>query len=264
VSASQIIMPNWITSHTFPQLQYSEIHVWCLSVSNFATNLNQYWQILNHTEQQQAQKFIQTKHQERFIIIHGILRQLLANYLTIEPTKINFTNNEFGKPYLSSIGEEITISTLSSSRNPCEHEGYIHFNISHSEDVALLAFSKNLIIGIDVEFKRKNIDAIEIAKRFFTAKEADTIINTSSLELQLECFFNYWTYKEAFVKAIGQGLNYPLNKFEIDIENLNIHIDDPKYNSINWSLAKIDPNPNYSAAIAIAGDSRNQRFFKIN
>ena len=129
----------------------------------------------------------------------------------------------------------------------------LHFNISHSNDIALLAFGKSYPIGIDVEFRRKNIEITEITKKFFTANEANAI-NGLSPELQVEHFFNYWTCKEAFIKAIGEGLSYSLSKFEVDSKNFKIHINDPKYNTINWSLVKLDPFPDYSAAIAVAGE----------
>jgi 4'-phosphopantetheinyl transferase len=232
---------NWITTKDTPALQNSEIHVWRILVTDFIPQLNQYWQLLNTTEQQQAKKFIQIKHQNRFIIIHGILRRIISNYLNINPHNINFTNNEFGKPSLSF------------------HES-LNFNISHSNDVALLAFTKNNTIGIDVEFNKKNIEIFEIANKFFTPEEANSI-NNLPIELQLEHFFTYWTCKEAFIKAIGKGLSYSLKNFNIDIDNLKIHTEDPEYKNSNWSLLKLDTFPNYSAAIATNGDFNKLRLF---
>lgn len=234
---------NWITPRCTPTLQTSEIHVWRLSIPNLLPQLNQYWQLLNSSEQRQAKKFIHTKHQNRFIIIHGILRKILANYLKIEPITINFTNNEFGKPSLSS------------------HET-LNFNISHSNDVALLAFTKNHPIGIDVEFNRQNVEIAEIATRFFTPEEANTI-NNLPVELQLEHFFTYWTCKEAFIKAIGKGLSYALNKFKVDIKNFKIYTDDPEYKNINWSVLKLDTFPQYSAAVATSYDINTIKLCKF-
>jgi 4'-phosphopantetheinyl transferase len=229
---------NWITTKDTPALQNSEIHIWRILVTDFIPQLNQYWQFLNITEQQQAKKFIQIKHQNRFIIIHGILRKIVSNYLSIyldiAPNKINFITNKFGKPSLSS------------------HEA-LNFNISHSNDIALLAFTKNNNIGIDVEYNKKNIEILEIANKFFTPKEANNI-NNLPIKLQLEHFFTYWTFKEAFIKAIGKGLSYSLKNFSIDIDNLKIHTDDPEYKNFNWSLLKLDTFPNYSAAIATTGN----------
>jgi 4'-phosphopantetheinyl transferase len=234
---------NWITPQSAHALQPSEIHVWRVFISDFIPQLNQYWQLLNSSEQQQAKKFIKPIHQDRFIIIHGILRKILANYLKVEPTAINFITNEFGKPSLSS------------------HES-LNFNISHSANVALLAFTKNHPIGVDVEFNRQNVEIAEITTRFFTPKEANSI-NNLPIELQLERFFTYWTCKEAFIKAIGKGLSYALNKFKVDIKNFKIYTDDPEYKNTNWSVLTLDTFPQYSAAVATCIDVNTIKLCKF-
>lgn len=233
--------PDWLVLKTIPKLNASEIHVWRVLTKKFVHKLDYYWQILSKEEQQQAKKFIQLKHQERFIITHGILRQVLASYLNTTFDQIKFTNNKFGKPLL--------VKNLSNK--------VINFNISHSKDVALFCFAKNSTIGIDVEFKRQDIEIKEIAKRFFTAKE-NTSLDHFPEKQKLEIFFTYWTCKEAFIKAIGKGLSYPLNKFEIDVNTLELCINDPEYQTTKWSLIKFEPYSDYAAAIAIAN-----YFYKI-
>jgi len=212
----------------FPILNPNVAHVWLVEVQNFIPQLDTFWQILADDEKARADRFVFAKHRERYIVIHGILRQLLARYLQINPQEINFVNNKYGKPQAANI----------------------YFNITHSHDMALLGFTKISEIGVDIEFIRKDFASSNIAKRFFSEPEVKAL---SKAKDQTSAFFNCWTRKEAFIKAIGQGLSFPLNKFDVAIGakkgSLLLNVRDNKYKVADWSLMSLNAPKNYTAAL---------------
>jgi 4'-phosphopantetheinyl transferase len=158
----------------------------------------------------------------------------LGQYLNKPPQEITFIYNDHGKP-----------ST----------KGNIHFNMSHSKDLALFAFSNNTI-GVDIEYIKPKIEYEDIAKRFFSDYEYKAIMQTPA-ENRKQAFFNCWTRKEAFIKAIGEGLSFPLKDFDVEInddnESLLLNIRSDKYNSQDWSLFNLNIDSHYKAAVANRG-----------
>jgi 4'-phosphopantetheinyl transferase len=92
----------------------------------------------------------------------------------------------------------------------------LRFNVSHSEDVAVYAFSRGREIGVDVEAVRELRDADDIAVRFFSRRENEAYLALDPRD-RLLGFFNCWTRKEAFIKALGDGLYYPLDCFDVSL-----------------------------------------------
>jgi 4'-phosphopantetheinyl transferase len=234
---------NWLLPTRFPTLKHREAHVWLVSIKNFIFKLEEYWQTLSCNEKKPAQRFIFTQHRECFIVVHGILRQLLANYLSMASEKINFVYDSYGKPRVENI----------------------NFNISHSQDLALFAFTKNFDVGIDIEFVKKDFIGNDIARRFFSEYEIQALLKLPIAERK-SAFFNCWTRKEAFIKAIGKGLSFPLNKFDVDIgysqKSLLLNVHNDTYKASDWKLLDLNPHPNYTAALAVS--NRITRIRKFN
>ncbi|HEV2614925.1 MAG TPA: 4'-phosphopantetheinyl transferase superfamily protein [Gammaproteobacteria bacterium] len=156
-------------------LKDGEVHVWL--IHSFVENS------LDQEEQGRAAKFISLVHQERFIKAHSGLREILSKYTHQNPKSIIFDKTASGKPIL-------------------KHFPNIHFNLSHSEDIALCAVSNNPV-GIDVEYLNKNMDYLSIAKRFFNPVEYEFIKSQENFKL---AFFKLWTQKEAYLKSQGKGI----------------------------------------------------------
>lgn len=132
---------------------------------------------------------------------------------------ITLQYGENGKPYLAEMP-------------------WIHFNLSHSGDYAVAAFS-NREVGIDIEHQRKNCK--KIAGRFFTEPEAAAIENCQSLEEEEELFLRYWTLKESFLKVTGYGMKLPMNTFEFDLQEtvrVNWKSDGQKYFFKEYEIGK--------------------------
>lgn len=233
-------------------LNINDVHVWLLDLNLALYQVDELRQIISKDEQIRANKFHFKEHQERFIITRASLRILLGKYLQIKPQEIDFYYSEKGKPFLS--------KTLN-------HQDIL-FNLSHSENIALYGFTKNIKIGIDVEKIKDNCQVENLAKRFFTNYEYHIISNLKGLE-QKQAFFKAWTSKEAYLKAIGEGLGGGLDKIEIELKGVNqkvINIRENQEIINNWCLQNIDINKDYIAAIALENcknTSRLRYFSKI-
>lgn len=223
---------NWLIPTRFPDLKPREAHVWLITIKDFIPQLDEFQSILSSNEKKQAQRFVFTKHQQRYIVVHGILRRLLANYLNMSSKNINFIYDNYGKPKVENI----------------------NFNISHSQNLALFAFAKNFDVGVDTEFVKKKFAGDNIACRFFSEHEIQALSKLPISERKL-AFFNCWTRKEAFIKAIGKGLSFPLNKFDVDIgynqKSLLLNVRSDEYKASDWKLIDLDPHQNYAAALAV-------------
>ena len=150
-------------------------------------------QLLAPDETARAARFHFDHLQRRFILSRGALRILLGHYLDIAANRIEFRYGSRGKPSLAAPAG-------------------IHFNASHSGDVALFAFTLHCEIGVDVEEMRPISDMREIASRFFCAEESTELMALPADERE-RAFFLCWTRKEAYLKAVGEGLYAPLNDF---------------------------------------------------
>ena len=159
--------------------------------------------MLSTEERERSSRFIFDKDREKYIIAHGILRVLLSNYLGKEPCNLELVRDKYQKLFIS--------------------DNFLKFNISHSQDIVVIAVSKNIDLGIDVEYINRKIGYEDIAAKYFSRYEYKKIMSSEFDEgKQKELFFSYWVSKEAFIKLIGRGLHFPLNKFTVDIENENV------------------------------------------
>ena len=164
-----------------------------------------------------------------------------GHYLQEAPQKINFVYNQYGKPSLA-IKHSNRLTPL-------------HFNLSHANEIALYAVGLESNIGIDIEYIRKDIDVVAIARRFFSDHENQAMDALTSEE-KIKAFFNIWTRKEAFIKALGEGLSFSLKNFDV-----SYHDSDAKLLSIcgdeaaakDWSLHSLKFENEYVGAVATKG-----------
>ena len=181
---------------------------------------------------------------KRFIVRRGILRKILSHYCNTEPGHLRFGYGENGKPGLVPMADKQSI----------------HFNVSHSDGVALFAFSRDHEIGVDIERVRGIDDVEQIARRFFSKKENDAL-RVLSYRKKKEAFFNCWTRKEAYIKATGAGMACPLDQFEVSLipgEPARIlRIMEDRQAAEQWSIHALYPAAGYKAALAV--ESRGLR-----
>ena len=231
--------PNiiWQNSPDQPLLANNRVHVWRANLDLPTTEIERLAAFLSTDEIARANKFHFLEHKRRFIVARGILRQLLGNYLQISPNKIEFEYSDRGKPRLA--------ASMGNSS--------IQFNVSHSLEYALYGFTNNHLIGIDLEFLREMKDATELAKRFFTNQEFQLIANLT-YEEQQKAFFQLWTAKEAYLKAIGTGLSDSLTEIELTFNGRNPRLQAIKgdiSNAGKWSMYHFAPAADYVSTIIV-------------
>lgn len=220
------------------------VDVWKASLERNPSELDGLRQTLAPDEQKRADRFRFEKHRDRFIVGRGVLRAILGRYLDRRPNQLRFQYTLHGKPML-----------------PAESE-ILSFNLSHSHDLVLYAVTQGREIGIDLEFIRKNINLLGIAKRFFSPQEYSQLqaIPKSS---QLQTFFECWTRKEAFIKAKGDGFSLPLHQFDVSIgpdkPAALLRTEWNPAEAANWSLRSLNPAPGYAGALAVEGRHWNLR-----
>lgn len=214
-----------------------EVHVWRASLDLSKPPQQNLLGTLSADELSRASRFRFEKDQRRFIEVRGMLRQILGAYLQKPPHALQFHYSNNGKPVLA------TNDTL-------------QFNLSHSDNMALYAFTYNRNIGIDLERIRQDIAIEEIANRFFSEAEIVSMRQLTESKRN-ELFFQYWTRKEALIKATGVGLSFPIETFDVSRVNGSIlspiplpsdHEEKPQ-----WYGQDLLPGPGYTAAIVVEG-----------
>jgi 4'-phosphopantetheinyl transferase len=221
-------------------LDSDEVHVWRVDLAVSASDVESLGQILSDDERARAVRFCFQKDGKNFTVARGILRILLGRYLTLEPSRVEFSYGPHGRPALA---------VQNGSQELC-------FNISHSDGLALYAFTRNREIGIDLERIRPEMANDQIAERFFAPQEINALRALPS-DRQLEAFFHCWTRKEAFVKAKGEGLSIPLDEFAVSLTPGEpaaiISIKGDAETASLWSLQALTPGAGYVAALAVKG-----------
>jgi 4'-phosphopantetheinyl transferase len=217
----------------------NEVYVWTIPLDRPA-NQDELRSVLSPDERQRADRFLSERDRARFATCRASLRRILAGLLDTNPSEISFQYSPFGKPSLA------------------ENEG-LHFNVSHSNHFALVAVAMGRAVGVDVEFARADFATDAVAQRFFSPLEREALGRLPA-ESRTEAFFRCWTRKEAFIKAIGEGLSFPLDRFDVTLApneppRLLRGGEDPE-SAKRWSLHDLPAPTGYFAALAIEGEAR--------
>jgi len=195
-------------------------------------------ELLSVEERRRADRFVFVRDRNRYVVARAELRKLLGERLEMKPETIEFCYGNYGKPALAN---QLTGVPL-------------HFNVTHSDDVAAYAFSRGREIGIDVEAISDMLDRDEVASHCFSNHEIEDYRQLNDGEKPLG-FFNCWTRKEAFVKALGDGLQYPLSSFDVTLSPDEpakiLRIGDHTGRDCGWELFSFVPLPGFIGAVAV-------------
>lgn len=178
----------------------------------------EYGALLSAGEREREARFHFEPDRHRFRVTRALARRVLAGYLGIDPRACEFSVNEHGRPYLS---------------NRAADESPLCFNLSHTRDLIVLAVSRGREIGVDVERIQSKRRAKDLAERFFANFESERVANATGEERD-DLFHQFWTLKEAYIKARGLGLSIPLGKF-----GFRLHPDGPEL----WTHAELGDDP---------------------
>lgn len=243
---------NWSTPSKDLHLGSNEVQVWLAELDQPYDMMGLLESTLSPDELIRANRFRFEKDRNHFIAARGILRDILGGYLDLPPRTVRFEQNSYGKPLL--LDSE-------NSRN-------LNFNVSHSGNYALFAVILNRRVGIDIEQIRHDFGGEEIARRFFSPREVDSLLSLSQAQ-QIQAFFSCWTRKEAFIKAKGKGLSIPLDQFDVELRpSQPVRLLQTQWDADEascWSLKSLSVAENYAAAIAVEGHDwrlKNWRWHK--
>jgi 4'-phosphopantetheinyl transferase len=216
---------TWSQPPAHLALPRDEIHVWCASLDQPPARVTDLEQTLSLDERSRAQRYRCARDRQHLITRRGLLRQMLGDYLGIEPGSLRFRSGPYGKPELAEMPGAYTS----------------HFNVSHSHRLALFAFARDCEVGVDIEYVRPVAEAEQIAGRYFSAQEKDTLRDLPP-ERMYEQFFIYWTRLEAYLKASGLGL--------AGAESQGLLPPEHAAQSLYGPIYSVQPAPGYVAALA--------------
>ena len=220
-----------------------EVTIWIASLDLGAEAVDRLEWLLSDDERERAARFCFHRDAIRFVVRRAVLRTILGECLGVEPCMVDFSYGPRGKPELAA---------------PFDRSG-VRFNVSHSASLGLCAVTGRRQVGVDIERLRPLPDLEAIVERVFSTRERQALSRLPSAE-RLQGFFNCWTRKEAYIKAIGDGFSHPLDRFTVSLApgtpaRLE-RADDDSAESGRWTLEALAPHPEYVAAIAIEGRPR--------
>jgi 4'-phosphopantetheinyl transferase len=227
----------------------STVDVWRVQPSTMLPLLSDFRSVLSQDELERADRFCFDRDRERFAIARGILRSILALYLKTPPAELRFSYNEFGK---------VSLSTQFCSARIC-------FNLSHSVDMALVAVTYRREVGIDVEKVRQGVEVEQIARNFFSAREVEFLLEQTPIA-RPRAFFECWTRKEAYIKARGEGLSYPLDQFTISVgsdEFETLEVQNDPAESYRWRVCPLSLGSDYAGALVVLGHDWKLRMLEL-
>jgi 4'-phosphopantetheinyl transferase len=183
-----MVLDTWLPAPIEVPPLGSDVHVWRIDVPRWRPCVPMLRRLLTPEEQVRADRFRFETDVQSFIVARGILRLLLGDLLHLRPSQVAFTYSPSGKPSTDGI----------------------EFNLAHSGEIILIA-AHHYDIGVDVEHLDRSVDVVAMS-HYFTARECALIAESSASR---EAFFRLWTRKEAWLKAVGTGFSFPLNRVDV-------------------------------------------------
>ena len=231
----------WLPAPTNLILSSDDVHIWKIDLIQPESQLQVFRESLSSDEISRAERFYFPEHSQRFIAGRGSLRTILGSYLGVEPAQVEFEYQQRGKPILAAKFAD---------------SGLL-FSLSHSQDLGLCGVSYQRLIGVDLEYLRPLSDLENIAKRFFLPSEYE-VIKFLSNEQKQQVFFRYWTCKEAYLKATGDGL--------VQLEQIEVYLTPTAPAQLllpgDWSLQELVPADNFAAAVVVANTGISFQFWQ--
>jgi len=225
---------------TLLPLAANEAHLWRVDPKAITDpEIRQaYWNLMTPQEQEKQQRFYFAKGRQEYLVTRALVRSVLSRYYAAEPAAWRFKENRYGRPEIDTPAQA----------------AHLRFNLSHTDGLIVCLVARELEIGVDVENITRQTRSLEIAESHFSRQE---VMDLSALpkERQHNRFFEYWTLKEAYIKARGMGLALPLGQFSFHLEaGCPVRIsfgpqidDDPEA----WQFAQRFPTPDHLMAVAI-------------
>ncbi len=181
-----------------------EAHLWCVTPAEASDPalLDNYRSLLTPEERERYQRYHFEKDRLLFLLTRALVRTTLSRYGSLSPTQWEFEANSHGKPQLVS---------------PCPHLTDVSFNLTNTQGLVGLLLARTETCGVDTEYLNRPVRFLSLADRFFSPLEVQHL-HAQPPHQQAHRFLTYWTLKESFIKAEGQGLSIPLDSFSIELD----------------------------------------------
>ncbi|MGH7949022.1 MAG: 4'-phosphopantetheinyl transferase family protein [Candidatus Binataceae bacterium] len=215
---------DWRIATRWPSLGADEVHVWRTNVTVAQAELRGLTASLTAEELERAAKYRSEYARREYVVTRGVSRVILGHYLTLAPGMIRFESDARGKPQVAQV----------------HARSVVHFNVSHSGDVALVALSRRDELGVDIEELRDDTEIEAVARRLFSPSKLAEVNRMPAAERR-RAVFTAWTRAEALAKAKGEGLA-AISSPASDIQH-------------GWSVCDLDAGPTHVAALAIRGSA---------
>jgi len=226
------------------RLESHDVHLWRVATTIPPVLYRTFWSTLSEAEKAQATRFRFDHLRTRYVASQGWLRELLGRYAGVPPERVTFRAGPRGKP------------SLAVEPGQAAMEPTLEFNLSHSGDLAVAAFSLGRAVGVDVEQIRPEVAADSIPERYFTPEEQAGLARLPETD-RIQGFFACWTRKEAYMKGRGEGLHLGLDTFEVSVDPNGpaalVRSDKYPGDPSTWSIQDFDPGPGYRGAVAVEG-----------
>lgn len=238
--AAERVPASWLSAPASPVLSRDEVHVWRVPLDVPPEIVAGLLPILSAGEQARTDRFLADAARRRFVASHGALRIILARYLDEKPECLRFLIDARGKPHL----------------DPRARTPPLRFSLSHSGELALCAVTEGRDVGVDVERIHPVSAWREIAARYFSPDEQQALSALSG-DRALEAFFGGWTRKEAYSKALGDGVSQAWTQFSVSLAPGAV-TELPGTGSEGgqggrFTLCALEPGTGYVAAVAAQG-----------
>lgn len=233
-----------------PDISKQDIHLWLVRECdvNDPVLLETYLTLLSDRELARYERLRLSQDKKEFLLTQVLARTVLAQYLGIDdPGELKFERNPHGKPYL-----------------PGENKP--QFNLTNSHGVVALAVTSGIEVGIDIEYLHRKVACLSLARRYFTPEEAASFEGLNEEAIR-DRFFDFWTLKEAWLKAYGTGLKTPLNTFgfTIDAENITIAFTDRlDEKPDDWSFLQFDMEGDHRISVSVNDSPDTDYSVKFN
>lgn len=217
-----------------------DIHLWMAFPEKICDPLllTAYRELMTAEERKRQQRFSLERHRHQFLIARALVRTMLSRYSGVPPEQWRFSLNRYGRPEIASPGGLAPL----------------RFNLSHTGGIVVCAVALERDIGVDVEDAHRSRIAMELAERYFSREEARDL-NALPSSLRRDRFFEYWTLKEAYIKARGMGLSIPLERFSFHMRKglpLRVSFDPSLHDRPDaWYFRLMQLTARHKAAIAL-------------
>ena len=221
-------LTQWLGAAEKICLPLDEVHIWSAGLRVGGAALCTCWDLLSPEEKRVALCHRFAKDRRKFVVTRALLRQILARYAGRATADLCFDFNSSGKPVLRGAQS-------------------LHFSVSHSQDLALLAIAHSQV-GIDVEYIQNVVLQQIVIEQYFTRAE-QSHLQALPAEVRAVALYRCWTQKEAVLKALGVGLLYPPRHVNVLADGGKSHVVSAL--GRNWLVRRVDAPVGYAAAVAI-------------